>query len=43
MADKTQIAQVFQNLISNVLKFRGKSKPKIKVSAEKRKNDWLLE
>ena len=42
MADKTQIAQVFQNLISNALKFRGKSQPEIKISAEKRKNDWLF-
>jgi two-component system, chemotaxis family, sensor kinase Cph1 len=43
MVDKTQITQVFQNLISNALKFRSESQPEIKISAEKRKNDWLFE
>jgi PAS domain S-box-containing protein len=42
MADKTQITQVFQNLISNALKFRSESQPDIKISVEKRKNDWLF-
>ncbi len=42
MADKTQITQVFQNLISNALKFRSESQPEIKISVEKRKNDWLF-
>ena len=42
MADKTQITQVFQNLISNALKFRSESQPAIKISVEKRKNDWLF-
>ncbi len=31
MADKTQITQVFQNLISNALKFRSESQPEIKI------------
>jgi PAS domain S-box-containing protein len=35
--DGTQIMQLFQNLISNALKFKGDKKPKIKISARKRK------
>ncbi len=34
-ADRTQVAQIFQNLIGNAIKFRGKTAPVISVQAEK--------
>jgi light-regulated signal transduction histidine kinase (bacteriophytochrome) len=34
MADEGQLQQVFQNLISNALKFRGESAPRVRVFAE---------
>ena len=39
-ADRTQMAQVFQNLIGNAIKFRGKEPPVISVQAEKNGQDW---
>lgn len=40
---ETEIRQLFQNLISNALKFRKKDVvPKIKIFAEKREDDWLF-
>ena len=41
-ADHTQIAQLFQNLIGNALKFRGESPPVISVQAEKAGQQWLF-
>jgi PAS domain S-box-containing protein len=40
MADPTQIGQVFQNLISNAIKFSGKQPPEIRISAEIRAGEW---
>ena len=34
MADETQFVQLFQNLVANALKFRGKQAPEIRISAE---------
>jgi light-regulated signal transduction histidine kinase (bacteriophytochrome) len=42
MVDQTQIAQVFQNLISNAMKFHGDDKPEIKISVEKEGDMWLF-
>ncbi|WP_440945334.1 PAS domain S-box protein [Methanosarcina sp. T3] len=42
MADGTQLAQVFQNLISNAIKFRSKEAPKIQISVEKEEGQWLF-
>ena len=42
MADKTQISQVIQNLISNAIKFRSKNQPKINISVTKEDNQWLF-
>ncbi len=42
MADSSQLAQVFQNLISNAIKFRSENTPKIKISAKKKNNQWLF-
>ncbi len=42
MADKTQLAQVFQNLISNAIKFRSDEQPLIQITAKQQNNDWLF-
>jgi PAS domain S-box-containing protein len=42
MADKIQIAQVFQNLINNAIKFHSEDLPKINISVKKEKNHWLF-
>jgi len=41
-AARSQIAQVFQNLIGNAIKFRGKETPVISVQAEKVDHQWLF-
>jgi light-regulated signal transduction histidine kinase (bacteriophytochrome) len=41
-ADRSQMAQVFQNLIGNAIKFRGKEPPAISVQAEKAGQHWLF-
>ncbi len=41
-AARSQIAQVFQNLIGNAIKFRGKEIPEISVQAEKVDSQWLF-
>ena len=42
LADSSQMSQVFQNLIGNAIKFRGKEPPEILVQAEKAGQDWLF-
>jgi PAS domain S-box-containing protein len=37
-----QLTLVFQNLISNSIKYQGEKKPVIEISAEKRKAEWLF-
>jgi PAS domain S-box-containing protein len=39
-ADRQQIAQVFQNLVANAIKFKGQEQPRIHVSADKEKTNW---
>jgi signal transduction histidine kinase len=41
-ANRTQMAQVFQNLVGNAIKFRGKEPPVISVQAEKAGQHWLF-
>jgi signal transduction histidine kinase len=41
-ADRTQMAQLFQNLMGNAIKFRGKEAPVISVKAEKKDQEWLF-
>jgi signal transduction histidine kinase len=40
--DAVQLGQVFQNLISNALKFRGKEPPVIHIAAEELPDHWKL-
>jgi len=40
LADPTQLGQLFQNLIGNALKFRGKDPPRVQVSAERKSDEW---
>jgi PAS domain S-box-containing protein len=42
LADESQLGQVFQNLISNALKFRGPDAPRIHIAAELRDKEWLF-
>ncbi|MBX9722201.1 MAG: PAS domain S-box protein, partial [Candidatus Obscuribacterales bacterium] len=38
----TQLVQLFQNLISNAMKYRGPEAPHIRISAEQSANQWLF-
>lgn len=42
MADPIQFNQVFQNLISNAIRFRSEKDPEIEISAEKKADQWLF-
>jgi len=42
MADEGQLVQVFQNLISNGIKFRGKEPPRVQVSAMHKEGEWVF-
>ena len=41
-ADRSRMTQVFQNLIGNAIKFRGKEAPVISVQAEKAGQEWVF-
>ncbi len=40
LADETQLTQLFQNLVGNALKFRGKETPRVEVTAERQGAEW---
>jgi light-regulated signal transduction histidine kinase (bacteriophytochrome) len=43
MADEAQLAQVFQNLIANAIKFRREDvPPRVHISAEQRGDEWMF-
>ena len=42
MGDETQLMQLFQNLITNSLKYRRAEPPQIKIGATKQENQWLF-
>ena len=42
MADASQLAQLFQNLIGNAIKFHGEEPPRVHVSVEQKGNEWVF-
>jgi signal transduction histidine kinase len=42
MADASQLSRLFQNLISNAIKFRGSGPLKIHISAQQKDNKWIF-
>src|SRR5262249_2843683 len=42
LGDRHQLIQLFQNLVGNAIKFRGKEKPRIQVSAKKDGGEWVF-
>ena len=42
LADQSQLAQLFQNLIANAIKFRGDDPPHVHIAAERHENEWLF-
>ncbi|HEY9597526.1 MAG TPA: ATP-binding protein, partial [Cyanophyceae cyanobacterium] len=42
MGDETQLIQLFQNLISNALKFRREESPQIHICAIQQNNEWVF-
>jgi light-regulated signal transduction histidine kinase (bacteriophytochrome)/HAMP domain-containing protein len=42
IGDHSQMAQVFQNLIGNAIKFRNEREPRVHVSTKEEKNEWVF-
>ncbi len=42
IGDPSQINQLFQNLIANAIKFHGDEPPKIHISAEESRDEWII-
>ena len=42
IADEVQLTQLFQNLIANAIKFRGREAPRIHVSAARQGPQWIF-
>jgi signal transduction histidine kinase len=40
--DPTQLMQLFQNLISNAIKFRGQERPMVEIRAVKEDGEWII-
>jgi PAS domain S-box-containing protein len=40
--NRTHVIQLFQNIISNALKYRGETPPRIEIAAELNVNEWLF-
>ena len=40
--DPTILTQLYQNLISNAIKFSGKGRPQVRITAEKASNRWIF-
>jgi signal transduction histidine kinase len=41
-ADEIRLVQLFQNLVSNAIKYRSAQPPRVRVRAEQRESDWLF-
>jgi len=41
-ADPSQLSQLFQNLISNAIKFRSEENPKIHIDAQQQNGEWIF-
>jgi PAS domain S-box-containing protein len=42
IADASQLSQVFQNLVSNALKFHGQAPPAVHIGAQRRGAEWVF-
>ncbi len=42
IADPSQMTSLFQNLIDNAIKFHGKERPRIHISAERKGEEWVF-
>ena len=42
LADHSELVQLFQNLIGNAIKFRSEALPRILITAERKKKEWLF-
>ncbi len=42
LGDRTQLAQVFQNLIENAMKFHSEKPPQVHIGVEQRDTEWLF-
>ncbi|HYM75051.1 MAG TPA: ATP-binding protein [Candidatus Dormibacteraeota bacterium] len=42
IADRSQLVQVFQNLIANAIKFRSPARPQVRVNAEAKAREWVF-
>jgi signal transduction histidine kinase len=43
VGDEYQMLHLFQNLISNAIKFRGRERPEVRIFVERQAGDWVLE
>jgi PAS domain S-box-containing protein len=41
-ADRAQLVRLFQNLIGNAIKYRGKEAPRVEIAAEELPGEWLF-
>jgi signal transduction histidine kinase len=42
MGDSAQLTRLFQNLLENAIKFRGKQRPKVHISVKPGENEWVF-
>jgi len=42
LADEFQMTQVFQNLVSNAVKFHGKEVPQVRIAAKRTEQEWIF-